>query len=135
MRCKMRLYFTCDSVFSPRIAENGVQARFEQYKIKSTDQIKTDEKFLLVSDYLFNGEVIRKFKSGVIIFDAHASLLPGIHDAFVRRLTEIIPSSQIILVGVREFSLADHAILRQLNVKFFPMSGIHESISSACDAL
>lgn len=131
----MRL-FSSYAEFQPRVAENGQPARFELFSL--TDFIsKINGKFLLASNREENLEIIKKFKDkiGIIVFDAHIGVLPGIHDAFLRRVAELLPPHKIILVGVREFSLAEHTFLRELKIKYFPMQAVHESISAVCDAV
>lgn len=131
----MRL-FSSYPQFQPRVAENGQPARFELFSLNEFIS-KITGKFILAGTREENLEIIKKFKDkiGIIIFDAHIGVLPGIHDAFLRRVAELLPSHKIILVGLREFSLAEHTFLKELKIKYFPMQAVHESISAVCDAV
>jgi len=122
--------------FSSKVAENGQPARFELLPL--TDFLtKITGKFLAAGTREHNLELITKFcdKTGIIIFDAHVSALPGVHDAFLRRIAELLPPSRIILVGVREFSLAEHAFLKELKIRYFSMQAVHENIAGVCDTV
>jgi len=130
----MKLFSNSD--FQARVAENGQPARFESFPLNDFLG-KLNGKFLLVGTHEHNIELIKKFrdKSGIIIFDAHASALPGVHDSFLRRITEILPSSRIILVGVREFSIAEHTFLKESKIRYFSMQSVHENIVGVCDTV
>ena len=121
----------------PRVAENGQPARFELFPIKPDFIEKINGKFLLAADREVNLEIIKKFreKIGIIIFDAHVGALPGVHDSFLRRVSEVVPPNRSIVVGVREFSSAEHAFLKELKIRYFSMQAVHESITTVCDTI
>ena len=130
----MRLFSNYE--FQSKTAENGQPARFELFQLNDF-LTKLPVKFILAATRNENLELIKRFKEkvGIIIFDAHIGMLPGVHDAFLRRVTELIPSNRIILVGLREFSLAEHTFLKELKIRYFSMQAVNENIVGVCDTV
>jgi len=103
---------------------------------KKISQIKFDEEnILLGGDHSISYPAVRAFfkenkDAGLVVFDAHADLMPSMkeqtHEDWLRKLVDeqIISASQVFLVGLRNVEPEEANFIKQNKIRAFFMENI-----------
>lgn len=115
-----------------------------------TEKVKSaKENFAVVGgDHFISNPAFRGFASnfenpGIIVFDAHADLMPAVegaltHEDWLRELIEkkVVPKENVIIVGLRNIDKQESMFIRRNSIKNFAMKEIAaEGMKEVCDAV